>query len=378
MTAAIIAAAIFLVLACVIHFGSIAVAMRRCRQPRRHMVPTLHPPAVTIVRPVCGLENYIEETLRSSFLLDYPRVEILFCAARADDPAALLAQRLMEDYPWIDARLLIGNERISGNPKLNNMFKGWRDATHEHVVFADTNVQMPRDYVQRLLACFDEETGLVCSPPVGSRPGNLWADVECAFLNGYQARWQILADSLGYGFAQGKTMMWRKRDLEQAGGIRRLACETAEDAASTKIVRESGRKVRIVDAPFPQPLGSRSLADIWKRQTRWAQLRRASFLTFFLPEILSGAILPLMAVSFLALTLDCPLSAPLFIFIAVWYGAEMLLAFSAGWPVSMRAFLAAMLRDLMIPPLWIMGWSDAGFEWRGNAMTLEDDRVEAV
>jgi hypothetical protein len=32
----------------------------------------------------------------------------------------------------------------------------------------------------------------------------------------------------------------------------------------------------------------------------------------------------------------------------------------------------------MIPPLWIAAWSDAGFVWRGNAMTLEDDSVEAV
>ena len=284
----------------------------------------------------------------------------------------------MADYPWIDARLLVGDERISGNPKLNNMFKGWREASHDFVVFADSNVLMPRDYVQRLLTQFDSETGLVCSPPVGSRPGNLWAEVECAFLNGYQARWQILADTIGFGFAQGKTMMWRRADLEKAGGIRRLGEEVAEDAASTKVVREAGHKVRIVDAPFPQPLGRRALADVWKRQARWAQLRRASFLTFFLPEILSGALLPLAATAFLAFAYDLPVAAALFAFAALWYGAEMLLAFTAGWPLSLRSLFAAILRDLMIPPLWAFAWSDAGFVWRGNAMTLESDSVEAV
>ncbi len=378
MTAAIAAAALFLAFTGAVHFGSIVVAMLRCRPARESLTPPLHAPAVTIVRPVCGLENFIEETLRSSFLLDYPRFEILFCSARADDPAALLAQRLMADYPWIDARLLVGNERISGNPKLNNMFKGWREASHDFVVFADSNVLMPRDYVQRLLAQFDKDAGLVCSPPVGSRPHNLWAEVECAFLNGYQARWQILADTMGLGFAQGKTMMWRRRDLEQAGGIRRLGEEAAEDAASTKVVREADRKVRIVDAPFPQPLGRRALADVWKRQARWAQLRRASFLSFFLPEILSGALPPLFTLAFLSIALDLPLAATLALFTALWYGAEMLLAYNAGWPLSSRSLLAAMLRDLMIPPLWAMAWSDAGFVWRGNVMTLEDDGVEAV
>lgn len=334
MSFAIAAAALFLVFTGAVHFGSIAVAMRRCRPAREFLPPPVHAPAITIVRPICGLENFIEETLRSSFQLDYPRVEILFCCARADDPAAPLAQRLMADYPWIDARLLIGNQRISGNPKLNNMFKGWREASHDFVVFADSNVLMPRDYVQRLLTEFDDQAGLVCSPPVGSRPRNLWADVECAFLNGYQARWQILADTMGLGFAQGKTMMWRKADLERAGGIRRLADETAEDAASTKIVREAGRKVRIVDAPFPQPLGHRAFTDVWKRQARWAQLRRASFLKFFLPEIVSGALPPLFATAFLAFAFELPLVATLSAFATLWYGAEMLLAYTAGWPLS--------------------------------------------
>jgi ceramide glucosyltransferase len=379
MTAVIVAAAFgLLILTSIVHFGSVAVAMIRCRRLKHYLPAPAHAPAVTIVRPICGLENFIEETLRSSFLIDYPRFEILFCVARADDPAAALAQRLMADYPWIDARLLIGNERISGNPKLNNMFKGWRDASHSFVVFADSNVLMPRDYVQRLLAQFDSETGLVCSPPVGSRPGNFWAEVECAFLNGYQARWQILADTVGLGFAQGKTMMWRRADLENAGGIRRLGEEVAEDAASTKVVREAGHRVRIVDAPFAQPLGFRALGDVWKRQARWAQLRRASFLPFFLPEIVSGVLPPLAAAMVLAFAFGLPLSAALFGFLTLWYGAEMLLAFTAGWPLSLRSMFAAMLRDLMILPLWISAWSDAGFEWRGNAMTLESDSVEAA
>jgi ceramide glucosyltransferase len=38
--------------------------------------------------------------------------------------------------------------------------------------------------------------------------------------------------------------------------------------------------VRLVDRPFPQPLGYRSAADVWRRQLRWARLRRASFFAY--------------------------------------------------------------------------------------------------
>ncbi len=241
-------------------------------KPRRTRLP------VSIVLPVCGIENYIEDTLRSAFRLDYPRYELIFCAARPDDPAVPLVQRLMADHPWIDARLLIGDERISDNPKLNNVFKGWRETAYPFVSICDSNVLLPRDYMQRLFATFDPHTGLVCSPPIGCWPDGFWAEIECAMLNTYQARWQYFADASGFGFAQGKTLFWRKRDLERAGGIRALGTESAEDAACTKIVRDLGLRVRLMrtaGAPAARVSGAR--IDVWKRQRRWARLRRASF-----------------------------------------------------------------------------------------------------
>src|SRR5215831_8723974 len=159
---------------------------------------------------------------------------------------------------------------------------------------ADSNVLMPADYIQRLFASWQADTGLVASPPIGSRPQGFWAEIECTFLNTYQARWQYVVDSFGNGFAQGKTMLWRREDLERAGGIATLGKEVAEDAAATKIVRAAGLKVRLVDWPFAQPLGRRSASEVWNRQLRWARLRRASFFVYFLPELLSGGIVPMI------------------------------------------------------------------------------------
>lgn len=380
MSIAILIGAGLLAALAALHFGSLAVTWRRVRTGRAPDAAPLpaQAPGVSIVRPVCGLENFIEETLRSSFLLDYPRVELLFCAASGNDPVIPLIRRLIADYPWIDARLLVGDERISANPKLNNMLKGWREAAHDYVVFADSNVLMPPDYVQCLLSKFAGNTGLVCSPPVGSRPANFFAELECAFLNTYQARWQLCADTAGFGFAQGKTMMWPRAELEAAGGVRALACDLAEDAASTKVVRAAGRRVRLVDAPFAQPLGWRNLRDVWTRQARWARLRRSSFPLCFLPEIFSGGALPLGLAAWLATELQGPAAGTLVGAAALWYGAEYALARAAGWSASARMIAAAMLRDLMIPLLWLAAWSSAAFVWRGNVMTIADTDASAA
>src|SRR5581483_262871 len=193
--------------------------------------------------------------------------------------------------------------------KLNNLVKGWRETKSEWVIFADSNVLMPPDYVQRLLNGWRAGTGILCSPPIGCRAHGLGAELECAFLNTYQARWQYAADSAGYGFAQGKTMLMRRRVLARAGGIHALAEEIAEDAAATKIVRRLGLDARLVDAPFGQPLGARTLKQVWDRQTRWARLRRITFPVFFAAEILTGSLLPLACLIYLANVLDLQAAA---------------------------------------------------------------------
>jgi ceramide glucosyltransferase len=376
MSVVILCLSICIVFALGVHLASVAVAIHACRpRAQRNDVSTDAPP-ISIVLPVCGIENYIEDTLRSAFRLDYPRYELIFCAARPDDPVVPLVRRLMADHPWIDARLLIGNERISENPKLNNVFKGWRETAYPFVSICDSNVLLPRDYVQSLFARFQPDTGLVCSPPIGCRPDGFWAETECAILNTYQARWQYFADFLGLGFAQGKTLFWRKRDLENAGGIRMLGAESAEDAACTKIVRDLGLRVRLMHPPVRQPLGSRRAIDVWKRQRRWARLRRASFPAYFALEILSGPMIPLAGVIALAWLVQAPLTACAAAFLGIWYGAEWLLTIKAQWHRSSRLFACFLLRDLILPVLYANAWLGRGFEWRGHDMrAVENARL---
>ncbi len=189
---------------------------------------------VTIIRPLCGLETHSAVTLQSTFELAYPEYDVIFCVERANDPVLALVRELIKRYPLIPSRILIGSDRISANPKLNNVAKGWRAAHHDWIVLADSNVLLTPDYLQRLFAEWDNDTGLVCSPPLGVAPEGLFAEVECAFLNSHQARWQYAADFFGLGFAQGKSMLWRRDILEAAGGIEALGAELAEDAAATK------------------------------------------------------------------------------------------------------------------------------------------------
>ena len=63
------------------------------------MPPPNDAPPVSIVQPLCGVETFSRETLRSIFALDYPNYEIIFCLADADDPIAPLVRAAIEAIP---------------------------------------------------------------------------------------------------------------------------------------------------------------------------------------------------------------------------------------------------------------------------------------
>ena len=360
-----------------LHLGSAAIAAVRGRRGGRPLPVPADAPPVTIVQPLCGVEAFSKETLASIFALDYPDYEIVLCVADPADPIAPIARRAMAAHPEIPSRLLIGDDRVSANPKLNNVVKGWRAAQRDWIVIADSNVLAPRDTIQRLLARWRADTGVVCAPPLGARPQSFAAEIECAFLNTYQARWQYAAEALGFGFAQGKTMLWRRDVLEAGGGIEALGAEIAEDAAATKLVHRADRRAHLASPPSQQPLGRRSLRDVWARQVRWARLRRATFPLYFAPEIATTSLLTLAAAAIGGDELGVGAPAALIFAAAIWYGAEAGLAAAAGWPLAWSSLPAWIARDLALPVLWLSGWMNARFVWRGNVMSADEETLVA-
>ena len=360
-----------------LHVSSVALAAWRCRTgiPDRAAPP--HLPPISIVQPLCGVEPYSRETLASIFAVDYREYEIVFCIADAADPIAPLVRGFIADHPGTPARLLVGDDRVSTNPKLNNVVKGWKAARHSWIVMADSNVLMPPDYLVRLISRWQPDSGIVCSPPIGSRPENFAAHVECAFLNTYQARWQYAGECAGFGFAQGKTMLYRRDVIEAGGGIEALGAEIAEDAASTKLIRRQGLHAHLVDRPFAQPIGPRRLRAVWMRQLRWSRLRRATFPFCFATEFITSSVWTLLAAAIAAPELHLAASSAVLLAALVWYGSEAALAMAAGWPLSRWTLVAWLVRDLVLPWLWVQGWAGGQVEWRGAPISVGQEELAA-
>ena len=126
-------------------------------------------------------------------------------------------------------------------------------------------------------------------------------------------------------------------------------------------------------SPWRAPLGPRGFQEVWARQLRWARLRRVTFPLFFAPEIGSGVLLPalliaLCAGSFTGLVGAAGLAG-------LCYAAEHRLAIRAGWHRSPRLLAAFLVRDALIPAIWLGAWMQSAIVWRGNAMDVRPRRA---
>ncbi len=314
----------------------------------------------TILRPLCGLEEFLEECLESSFKQSWTAYEVIFTVQDEDDPAIPIAKKVMRQNPHVRSRLLIGKSNYANNGKLNNMIKGERIAVGGVIISADANVLLPPDTYDRMFRFLLEDVGLICSPPIGTRPLNFWGWVEAAFLNTFQAKWQILADFFHFGFTQGKVMAWirGKFDYGNVSFLVQLDSELAEDAAATKLIRSRGKRVALASKLFEQPIGHRTLSYVWKRQMRWAILRRLSFPFLYSLELVTTLLLFGLSFYFFGWTV--------LMLYALGILSELLLAWTVGWPCSWQLIPAIIVRDILITLIWLIAWVNKRFEWKNK------------
>ncbi|KAL3487726.1 hypothetical protein BJX62DRAFT_213167 [Aspergillus germanicus] len=140
---------------------------RHClRQPRKsHSAKSSDAPHVTVIRPVKGLEPNLYDCLASAFRQEYPRdkLTVCLCVSSRSDPAHPTLEKLVSDFPHIDARVYVEEEDplfqpdnepvydMGPNPKIRNMSRAYREAKGDIVWIADCNIWVGKGVCGRMV-----------------------------------------------------------------------------------------------------------------------------------------------------------------------------------------------------------------------------------
>ena len=332
-----------------------------------------------MLRPLCGDEPLLEEALVSCFAQAYPDFQIVFGIQDPEDPALAILRRVQVRFPDRDVAVIVDPTPHGPNRKVANLINMLPSAKHEVVVISDSDLHLPPDYLERLVAALEQPgTGLVTSLYIGLPPAaTAWVSrlgstqITHGFLPGV-----LLSRALGREDCLGSTAMLRRDTLEQIGGLRGLVQLLAEDNVMGQRVRNLGLSVALADtipsATVPEP----TLRSLWQHEIRWTSTIRA-----LAPVSLSGS------------ALQYPLFWALLAVLASGAAAPALILFGTAWAI--RAIATRMIDTALRPlvgrpafatPVWMLPLRDFltiaeiatsfGVDeviWRGHKMGTNSD-----
>lgn len=352
------------VIATLVQWASAALALRR----RPALAPRHAAADFSIVAPLAGAHDASEAYVGSLAELSRAGAEVLICVTSERDEAVDRVRAL-----WPDAPILVGSDDTF-NPKLNNVRKGLEAASRPVVALCDAGIVLIAGELGAAAAQLSDQVGLVLALKAGVRPENFAAEMECAYINGHQARFLLAADRLGMAVASGGVTILTRDVLERIDGHQGFLNHIADDYSVVRTVRDRvGLTTWLANVMPRLPLGRRRWADVWRRQVRWGSTRlnltrEVKALVLFEPAIGWLA----AGVAGTASLVACGVGAG-FLALAVvvhtvaWLMAEAWFVAGYGLPFGPRAWVAALAREALAPVLAAQAWRGRHrIDWRGT------------
>jgi ceramide glucosyltransferase len=328
-------------------------------------------PAVSILKPLKGVDADLEANLETFFHLDYPRYELVFGVGDRDDPALEVARRVAARYPGVPSRFAVGGPDVGFNPKVNNLANILHLARYDLLLISDSNVAVEPSMLRHMAARLTGgNVGLVTSFIRGTGGSGLGGALESLQLNTFVMGGVAAVGGLaGRVCAVGKSMLLRRADLARIGGFAELGRYLAEDQICGELVAALDREVVVCARPVDNVLGRLSVRDFAARHLRWARIRRHISPAGYTAEILTN---PLAAAAVLAAVAPGTASAALLaLTTALLCGAAVAAERRLGVRRPLLHYPAlVVLRSLLVGALWPVPFVSSTVQWRGRRFRI--------
>lgn len=330
-------------------------------------------PPVSILKPLCGHDEGLEENLRSFFLQDYPCYEVLFGVHREDDPAAALATRLINECSGrVNARVVITGESPIPNAKAFSLNRLVREASHDLLVMSDSDVRVKPCLLSHLAQEFQQpEVGLITCPYRAVPGRSLWSRLEAIGMNTELLGGVLVARMLeGMRFALGCTLAVRRSVLDDMGGFGYLQEFLAEDFVIGHRAAELGHSVLLSSCVIEHRIGSQAMVRNLGHRLRWARSTRRSRPAGYWGQIFTY---PLPWALLLWATNHTSWPLVLFSLVVRFAAAFATARYVLRDPVTQRQWWLLPMQDFLGFLVWIGGFGGDTVVWRDRKCTLLRD-----
>ena len=337
-------------------------------------------PPVSILKPVRGLDREAYANFASFCNLDYPEYEILFGVSDTDDPVVPVIQKLIEDYPNCNIRLLIGSTCQGWNSKVRKLCRMSREARYPILVISDSDIRVEPDYLRAVVKPFRKpNVGAVTCMYHMQPEARLGSEIEAVGLTSDFLAGVIVARQLeGVKFALGATMAVRAQRLKEIGGFEVIADCFSDDFELGRRIVDNGHEVELIPYTVATLSPSQGALDAVKHQLRWAIGVTNSRPWGQLGRLLTQALPWVVAATLVQHTWEGT---------AGFLGAYVALRLAVAWTVGVWGLKDPLLKKrLWLVPAWdalaffilSVSFAKRRIHWRGNEFYVRKGRLSPV
>jgi ceramide glucosyltransferase len=329
-------------------------------------------PGISILKPLCGIDDDLVANIECFVHLSYPRFELLLGVRDQDDAAYPIAVQMARKYPE-RVRVILQRGSAGLNPKVNQLVTLARAARYDVLVVSDSNVRAAKDYLGEIAAHLDDpRVGLVTHPVVGVDELRFGSLMDNLHLAGSIGAGMIGAKRVvGQDVVVGKSMALRRDDLEALGGFEAVADVLAEDYVLGRMVgRQLKKRVVVARTPIFNVSRRRDAREFYRRYARWSVIHRQAIG----PRMYAGQALLNPTMFAVAGALVCPSGAALG---GLALAAALKVAYDGaalrllrGGRVPLATVVASPAKDAILMAAWAMGLVRRHVEWRGNPLRV--------
>jgi ceramide glucosyltransferase len=337
-------------------------------------------PPISVLKPLKGIDDGLEDNLCSLARQRYPgRFELILGAADPQDPALEVALRIRRRFPGVPIKLVAGREGPALNPKVANLIGMLDLAEHDTLLISDSNVRVDATYLRDVASeMADPRVGLVSNLIAGDGEQSLGAALENLHLNSWIAAGVATSSICRHPVVIGKSMMLRRSDLEQLGGLRAVEDVLGEDYLLGRAFARAGHAVVISPHVVRTINAQWDLRRFLSRHLRWTQMRRWIAPRLYAFEPLVNPLPILFGLGTIVALRDGALGygtsawlSAIGIATAGKVGSDAVLSrrLRGRWP-SALGVLAVPVKDVLVLGLWCVAWVYRSVTWRGNKLRI--------
>lgn len=341
----------------------VLIRIRRRRLPAPARIE-----GVSVLKPLAGVDDTLEQNLETFFVQSYPDYELIFGVQSPDDPALRVARDLRARYPHVRARIVV-HDACALNPKVSNLRVMLTAAEHDLIAISDSNVAVERDWLAELQAVHARPgVGLACNLIAGTGERSLGAALDNLALHALVAPGMAVPTELfEHPAVVGKSTLFRRSTFERIGGFESVSNVLAEDYVIGRMFHAAGYKVCLAPSPVRALSVSTTVPAFVRRHMRWAMLRlRLAPLSYALEPLTN----PLTA-ALCAPLLHVPFAPALALALILSCLRHALLTLLLRGPRDLApVFLLGPLCELLLLASWAAAPFRRHVQWRGQRLRV--------